>query len=87
MTITIDKLGRMVLPKPFRDQFQIHPGDSLNAEVLNGSIVISPIQEGAGLIRKKGILVHHGSEVIDFDLQSFMESRRNQHLVEHVKGV
>jgi AbrB family looped-hinge helix DNA binding protein len=86
MTITIDKLGRMVLPKSFRDQFHIHPGDSLQAEIQGGSIVLSPLQNEGGLVRKKGLLVHHGTETIDLDLLSFMQRERDQHLTHRAKG-
>lgn len=86
MTITIDKLGRMVLPKAFRDQFHIHSGDSLQAEIRNGSIVLTPLQNEGGLVRKKGLLVHHGAEPIELDIVSFIEDQRDQHLVDRGKG-
>ena len=86
MMITIDKLGRMVLPKLVRDQFHIHSGDSIHAEIHNGTIVLTPFQNEGGLVQKKGLLVHHGAAPIDLDLISFIEDERNRHLTERVKG-
>jgi AbrB family looped-hinge helix DNA binding protein len=31
-TITVDKAGRIVLPKPVRDKLQLQAGDSLEVE-------------------------------------------------------
>jgi AbrB family looped-hinge helix DNA binding protein len=30
--LTVDKAGRVVLPKPVRDELQLSPGDSLELE-------------------------------------------------------
>ncbi len=41
-TLTIDKAGRVVLPKPVRDALQISPGDSLELESSEDHIVLRP---------------------------------------------
>jgi AbrB family looped-hinge helix DNA binding protein len=51
-TLTIDKAGRVVLPKPVRDFLQISPGDSLELESSEDQIILRPAR-GAGRIYKK----------------------------------
>ncbi|MGI8743451.1 MAG: AbrB/MazE/SpoVT family DNA-binding domain-containing protein [Bryobacteraceae bacterium] len=42
MMITMDKAGRVVLPKPIRTAARISPGTPLNIETQGGRIVIEP---------------------------------------------
>jgi AbrB family looped-hinge helix DNA binding protein len=55
-TLTIDKDGRVVLPKSVRDEMQLRAGDSLELETSEGRIVLSP-RRRVGLHRKQGVLV------------------------------
>ncbi|MGH9550162.1 MAG: AbrB/MazE/SpoVT family DNA-binding domain-containing protein, partial [Terriglobales bacterium] len=41
-TLTIDKAGRIVLPKPVREALQISPGDSLELESSEDQILLRP---------------------------------------------
>jgi AbrB family looped-hinge helix DNA binding protein len=56
-TLTLDKAGRVVLPKPVRDEMQLQPGDSLELESSEDHIVLRPRRGGAGLHKKQGIWV------------------------------
>jgi AbrB family looped-hinge helix DNA binding protein len=56
-TLTVDKAGRVVLPKPVRDQLQLAAGDLLELESSNDSIVLRPVRETVGLRKKQGIWV------------------------------
>jgi AbrB family looped-hinge helix DNA binding protein len=51
-TLTIDRAGRLVLPKPVREELQLSAGDSLELETLENEIVLRPVR-GAGSMRKK----------------------------------
>ncbi len=51
-TLTLDKAGRVVLPKPVRDDMQLRAGDSLELESSEDSIVLRPRRGGAGLHQK-----------------------------------
>ena len=57
MNVTIDKAGRLVLPKKVREQLQVGPGDGL--ELIGGSheIVLRPVRKQAPLRKKRGIWV------------------------------
>jgi len=54
-TLTLDKAGRVVLPKPVRDEMQLRAGDSLELESSEDRIVLRPRRGGVGLHQKQGI--------------------------------
>jgi AbrB family looped-hinge helix DNA binding protein len=60
--ITIDKAGRIVLPKPVRDQLQIAPGDQLRLENDDDRIILRPSRGTAQLRKKRGVWVYHSGE-------------------------
>jgi AbrB family looped-hinge helix DNA binding protein len=59
-TLTIDKAGRIVLPKPVRDALQIGPGDSLELESSEDHIILRPAKGRARMYKKQGVWVLHG---------------------------
>jgi AbrB family looped-hinge helix DNA binding protein len=60
--LTVDKAGRVILPKPVRDELQLSPGDSLELESSEQQIVLRPVR-GSGPLRKKhGIWVFRSGE-------------------------
>jgi AbrB family looped-hinge helix DNA binding protein len=63
-TLTIDKAGRVVLPKPVRDALQISPGDSLELESSEDHIVLRPAPSQGRVYKKQGMWVFDsGSDV------------------------
>ena len=63
-TLTLDKAGRVVLPKPVRDEMQLRAGDSLELESSEDRIVLRPRRGGTGLHKKQGIWVFSTGEPI-----------------------
>jgi AbrB family looped-hinge helix DNA binding protein len=63
-TLTLDKAGRVVLPKPVRDEMQLRAGDSLELESSEDRIVLRPRRGGVGLHQKEGIWVFGFGEPI-----------------------
>ena len=59
-TIQIDKAGRVVLPKPLRDQFNLLPGDKLRLSVEGNGFRLEPAEGGGRLVRKGSVLVFTG---------------------------
>jgi AbrB family looped-hinge helix DNA binding protein len=41
-TVTLDKLGRIVLPKPLRDELHLAPGDALDLTVEGEQVTLRP---------------------------------------------
>jgi AbrB family looped-hinge helix DNA binding protein len=56
-TITVDKAGRVILPKPVRDELQLQAGDSLELESGEDRIVLRPVRGTLPLRRKQGVWV------------------------------
>ena len=76
MQITIDKLGRIVVPKPIRDRYHLRSGTVLELEPETDGIRISVVGARDSLISKQGILVHHGTTVVDLDIADFINAER-----------
>jgi len=58
--IQIDKAGRVVLPKPLREQFNLVPGDKLRLSVEGSSFRLEPTDAGGKLLKKGSVLVFAG---------------------------
>jgi AbrB family looped-hinge helix DNA binding protein len=56
-TLTIDGAGRLVLPKPVRDELQLAAGDSLELESSEDEIVLRPVRGAATMRKKQGVWV------------------------------
>lgn len=56
MNVTIDKAGRLVVPKEIRDRMGLRPGDELEIEEFNGKIEISKPVKERKLIERNGLL-------------------------------
>ena len=63
-TLTLDKAGRVVLPKPVRDEMQLRAGDSLELESSEDRIILRPRRGGVGLHQKPGVWVFGVGEPI-----------------------
>ena len=55
--LTLDRAGRVVVPKPMRDELQLGPGDALEIESSEGQIVLRPVRGNTPLRKKHGIWV------------------------------
>jgi AbrB family looped-hinge helix DNA binding protein len=59
-TVTLDKAGRVVIPKPLRDELRLAPGDSLTLESVGDHVTLRPIRSASALHKKRGIWVFRG---------------------------
>ena len=57
VTVTIDKAGRLVLPKAMRDALHLKPGSSLEVERRDDELILRTPQPDAEIIYKNGIPV------------------------------
>lgn len=67
-TINIDKAGRLVLPKPLREELQVSAGDSLEFELSGDAVVLRPARPNRRMYQKKGIWVLNTGEPMRADL-------------------
>ncbi len=60
METTIDRFGRVVIPKRVREGLGLEAGESLVIEEQNEGILLRPAREAAALKRKGRVLVFTG---------------------------
>ena len=60
--LSMDRAGRVVLPKPVRDRLQLEPGESLELESFDDHIVLRPARANASLRKKRGVWVFRTAE-------------------------
>lgn len=60
--LTIDKAGRIVLPKPIRQELQIEPGDTFEIETQGDEIKLRPVRSQATMRKKRGVWVFRSGE-------------------------
>ena len=76
MKTTIDKAGRLVVPKKLRDRYNLHAGSVLELEPDAHGIRVTVVGMEPTLVRERGILVHHGSATVDVDVAAFLNRAR-----------
>lgn len=83
METTLDRFGRIVIPKPLRDDLGLHEGSVLEIEERDDGIVLSVRRVEPDLMREEGVLVFTGEAT--GDLERAVEDHRRRRLA-HVAG-
>jgi AbrB family looped-hinge helix DNA binding protein len=76
MKTTIDKAGRLVIPKRLREQY--HFGNGSTIEILadnDGLRLRLPLTSGR-LVYKEGVLVQQANSLTQFDATAFINQQR-----------
>ncbi len=76
MRATIDKAGRVVVPKPIRERLGLLAGAEVDVEEFGGGILLNRVEPEPTLIRKQGVLVHTGKLPPGFDDLHLVEEER-----------
>jgi len=67
MEATLDKFGRIVIPKQVRDDLGLSPGAVLRVEEAGEGIVLKPVPGQSPLIVEDGVLVFTGEVAGDLE--------------------
>ncbi len=67
LTVTIDKAGRVVIPKEMRDELRLRAGDTLAIKCEAERLTLQPVHAGTPLRKERGIWVFHGGEPLSVD--------------------
>jgi AbrB family looped-hinge helix DNA binding protein len=77
--LTIDKAGRVVIPKPVREQLHLVPGDTLALDAEGECITLQAVRPKAMLTKEHGIWVYHGDKT-DASISELIEREREKRL-------
>jgi AbrB family looped-hinge helix DNA binding protein len=75
MHVTLDKYGRIVVPKPVRDRLGISEGTDLVVEIEEGRLVLRPVPESV-LEERDGLLVSTADVPPGVDVRAVLEGVR-----------
>ena len=80
METTLDKFGRIVIPKRVRDDLGLKPGAVLQIEQADKRILMEPVHEGPHVVVKNGVLVFSGTAT--GDIVGAIQAHRKERLSE-----
>ena len=66
-TVTIDKAGRVVIPKEIRDELRFEAGDTLALESEGERVTLQRVRGSAPLRKERGVWVFHGGKPLSLD--------------------
>lgn len=81
METTLDKFGRIVIPKKVRDAFNLKAGTQIRIEKNEQTIILKPIHDKPNLILKDGVLVFSGSPTGD------LQKAFNKHHEDRIRDI
>ena len=76
MIATVDNAGRIVVPRALRERFDLTPGSALEIEASADGITLRRVHAEPALVRKEGILVHHGTTRSALHIADFIRTER-----------
>lgn len=81
----MDEQGRVLIPQELREALGLRPGETLDAEVEGGRLVIRPAVSEARLVEFEGRLVFVGGAPITRDPVQEMREQRLRELIARSK--
>ena len=78
--LTVDKAGRVVLPKALRDQFRLRPGSELEVVDAGDHLRVRPLDRAPTLVREGSWWVHPGASDPDAALEDAVSRHRSDRL-------
>lgn len=77
--ITLDKAGRIVIPKPIPDALQLASGDAMEVDATDDGISLRPVRTPPLLVKEEGIWVYRtGSPLADMSLSDLIDQEREE---------
>lgn len=80
MKVTIDKAGRLVVPKPLRDELNLQGGTTLDIRIQGGILELEPAATPMRLVRRgKGLVATTEEPLPELDaddVRAVVESQR-----------
>ncbi len=65
--VTLDRAGRVVLPKKLRDELHLSPGDTLDLTVKGDEVTLRPMRGATPLQKERGVWVFRTGKPLTAD--------------------
>jgi AbrB family looped-hinge helix DNA binding protein len=65
--VTLDRAGRVVIPKNLRDELHLSPGDTLDVTVQGDEVKLRPRRSSSPLQKKQGVWVFSTGQPVASD--------------------
>lgn len=76
--VTIDKAGRLVLPKSVRTALRLSPGDTLEIQSEDDRIILFPVRVRPGLHKEFGVWVYRSGAPMNTSIPDLIDQQRDQ---------
>ena len=80
VTVTLDRAGRLVIPKAVRRQLRLEPGDALALESQTDQLTLKPIRPAVGLKKECGVWVYRSEQAQKFSASELVEQDREKRI-------
>lgn len=77
--LTLDRAGRVLIPKALRQELHLGPGDALQLESAGDEITLRPVRPQALLKKEHGVWVYQG-EPSDVSITDLIDHDRGRHI-------
>ncbi len=76
--VSIDKAGRIVVPKPVREELGLAAGDILEIDVEGATLKLRPVRVSSPLHKEYGIWVYRADRPQDIDTEAVLAAVRDE---------
>jgi AbrB family looped-hinge helix DNA binding protein len=80
--LTLDRAGRVLIPKTLRQEWRLNPGDTLQLDILGEeAVTLRPVRPKALLKKEMGVWVYQG-ETTTASIPALIDHEREKRLRE-----
>lgn len=76
LPVTIDKAGRVVIPKNVRDELHLEAGDSLQLDCDGREMTLRPVPASVPLRKERGVWVYYGNSLTSAETEKLIDDAR-----------
>lgn len=80
MRLKLDRLGRVVLPRPLRARYRLRPGTELEITEGPQEFALRPTHSAPSQVEVDGILVHQGIPNEDLNILETVRDEREERI-------